>query len=293
MQDRIIPDIEKGTLNKKLQIPAEIRRGIEMKLKPNPARAKELKAILESKGCLLPRDFWPDIELVECWKGGTVKMYIKELLPYFGDVPFRDFGCLSTEARSSVPMSDAGAGGVLAISTNFYEFIPLEDRDKGDKRLLLCDQLDVGKKYFIIVTTAGGLYRYNIDDIVTVTGFFNRTPMIEFVQKGHNAVSITGEKVYERHITEAVNKAAAKCGILLKHFCASVQMDDPPRYIILAEFIEDQSRENKKKFLVSIEEELRAENSEYDDTRKQMLLGHPELKVVSPGDFEAYRRKRV
>jgi hypothetical protein len=44
---------------------------------------------------------------------------------------------------------------------------------------------------------------------------------------------------------------------------------------------------------VSIEEELRAENSEYDDTRKQMLLGHPELKVVSPGDFEAYRRKRV
>ena len=121
--------------------------------------------------------------LIECWKGGTVKLYLKEFPQYFGDVPVRDFGCLSTEARSSIPISDSGAGGVLAIDTNFYEFIPKEDMGRQQKRFLLADELEIGKEYFLIVTTPGGLYRYNVDDIIRVDGFFNDTPVIEFMQK--------------------------------------------------------------------------------------------------------------
>jgi len=37
-----------------------------------------------------------------------------------------------------------------------------------------------------------GFYRYNIEDIVEVNGFFNRTPMIHFVQKARMVTSITG-----------------------------------------------------------------------------------------------------
>lgn len=291
--DRIIRDIEKGTLDRDFDIPAGIRKTMERRLRPNRGRADELRRIVREKGGLLPKDFWPKLRLIECWKGGTVKLYLKELPPYFGNVAVRDFGCLSTEARSSVPMSDAGAGGVLAINTNFYEFVRREDMGRKDKRYFLADELEKGKEYFIIVTTPGGLYRYNIDDVITVDGFFNKTPMIEFVQKGLNAVSLTGEKVYESHINEAVNRAADKHKVLIDFFSASVQMDDPPRYIFLVEFNGACDADKKRGLLRSIEDELCHENSEYKDLREQQLLRFPILKVVKKGQFENYRKMRI
>jgi hypothetical protein len=294
--NKAIADIERGTLDASFNIPAQIRSAVERTLKPNPKRARELKELLKKNGELLPKHFWPHLDLIECWKGGTVKCYIRQLGQYFGGVAVRDFGCLSTEARSSVPMSDEGAGGVLAIQTNFYEFIPKEDMNKARKRVLLCDEIEAGKEYLLAVTTAGGLYRYNIDDIIRVDGFFNKTPIIEFVQKGRNAVSITGEKIYESHINEAVMRSAAKHKIAVQNFCAIASAEKSSgtsRYIFLVEFADKPPLAQKKKFLASIDEELCAQNSEYDDLRKQQLIIHPSLRVVRTGEFERYRRERV
>lgn len=293
LQEKIIADIEGGTLDAGFGIPPETRLAIERSLKPNPKRAAELKKILKEKGQLLPKYFWPHLDLIESWKGGTVKNYLKWIPQYFGNVPIRDFGCLSSEARSSIPMTDEGAGGVLAIQTNFYEFIPKEDLDKKQRRVLLCNELEKGHEYLLIVTTAGGLYRYNIDDVVRVNGFFKETPIIEFIQKGHNVISITGEKVYEAHVEEAVTKAASQQNVSIRSFSASVIMDTVPRYVFLVEFDGQPSRDDTRKFLIAAEEELRRQNSEYDDLRKQQLLDHPSLKVVKLGEFERYKRERV
>ncbi|NQT22913.1 MAG: GH3 auxin-responsive promoter family protein [Candidatus Omnitrophica bacterium] len=292
-EDRIIRDIENGTLEKGWNIPEDVRKVIEKNLKPNKKRADELRAILKKKGKLIPKDFWPNMKLIESWKGGTVKLYLKELPKYFGNIPIRDFGCLSTEMRSSIPMNDNGAGGVLAILTNFYEFIPKEDMGKKQKRVLLCDELEEGREYIIIVTTPGGLYRYDIDDIIKVDGFYNKTPIIEFVQKGLNAISITGEKVYASQVHDAVNKSLDKVNLLIKFFSASIQLDKPPRYIFLVEFDGDPSLKTKKDFLKSVDMELGHANLEYEDTRRRMELGAPILKEVKKGEFEKYRTRRV
>jgi len=291
--DRIIDDIEHGTLDKNLTLPEETRNSLERFLKPDPKRAEELRKILKDKKELLPKYFWPNMELIECWKGGTVKLYLKELPRYFGGVPVRDFGCLSTEARSSIPMSDEGAGGVLAINTNFYEFIRKDEIGRHEKRVLTCDQLEKGREYFLIVTTAGGLYRYNIDDIIRVNDFFNKTPVIEFIQKGLNAVSITGEKLYESHVNEAINAAAAKHKLLIEFFSASVEFSQPSRYIFLVEFNGEPSYNEKKGLLNSIEEELYRQNAEYEAIRRAQLLGAPKLKVVKKGGFEKYRMRKI
>jgi len=292
-QDRIISDIEKGTLDKDINIRPDIRKVIEKKLKPDPLRAGELRKILLEKKELLPKYFWPKLALIECWKGGTVKLYLKELPRYFGDVPIRDFGCLSTEARSSIPITDEGAGGILAVQTNFYEFIPKEEMNNPRKKTLLASELEKGKEYLLVITTPGGLYRYDTDDVIRVDGFFNKTPVIEFVQKGLNAISITGEKVYESHINEAVNNAVNKLKLMLKFFSASIEMNKPPRYIFLVEFSAAASFDAKKSLLKSVEEELRRVNIEYDDTRDRKELAPPALKVVKTGGFEKYRTKRV
>ena len=292
-QDIVINDIEKGTISLDFKIETEVRGLLESNLKPNPKRARELRKILKEKKHLLPKDFWPDLVLIECWKGGTVKLYLKELPQYFGDVPVRDFGCLSTEARSSIPTSDIGAGGVLAITTNFYEFVPDEEIGRPDKRFLLCDQLEKGRKYFIIVTTPGGLYRYNIDDIIIVDGFFNKTPVIEFVQKGSNSVSLTGEKMYESQINAAVLKAVEKNNVLIVFFSATIEPSIPGHYVFLVEFAGDPAAGDKRALLLAIEAGLRVENREYNDLRNEGVLGEPVLKVVKKGDFERYREMKI
>jgi hypothetical protein len=292
-QDDIINDIQNGTLRPDPNVPESIRRSVCRRLKPNPRRAAELRAIIKEKGGLKPMCFWPNVQLIECWKAGTMKLYLKELEEYFPGVPIRDFGCLSTEARSSIPISDRDAGGVLTIGTNFYEFIPKEDITKKDRETLTCAELRTGREYYLIVTTPGGLYRYDIDDIITVVGYYNKTPVIEFVQKGLHAVSIMGEKLYESHVNEAVTRASAKAGIVLKFFSAAAHHGQPPRYAFLVEFESDVPAEKKRALLQSIEQELYSENAEYLYTRKIQVLGAPVLKVLERGSFEAYRAKKT
>ncbi|MFH0839523.1 MAG: GH3 auxin-responsive promoter family protein [Candidatus Omnitrophota bacterium] len=292
---QIIEDIRLGALNKKLNVCCEIREKIEARLTPNPKRADELSELAKKRnGELLPMDIWPNLKLIECWKGGSVGVYISYFSKYFGpNTAIRDFGYLSSEARVSIPMCDSGCGGVLAINSNFYEFVPRNEMDKDDKRFLLSHELGIGKEYYIILTTPGGLYRYNIDDIIRVSGFYKNTPVIEFVQKGSIVSSVTGEKIYEMQIDEAVNKAAGLIGANLQFFSACVEWQAIPRYAFIVEFMNDLSREGKVSLLKSIENQLIRLNVEYDTKRRSQRLGSPVLKVVAQGTFEEYRSRRV
>ena len=295
VKDVIIEDIRHGTLNKTMDICAGTRKKIEAGLKPNPRRADELLIMTKNRGGeLLPMDIWPNLQLIECWKGGSVGVYISHLKKYFGhDVAIRDFGYLSSEARVSIPMRDEGCGGALAINSNFYEFVPRQEMESPNKRFLLSHQLEVGEEYYIILTTPGGLYRYNIDDVVKVAGFFNNTPTLEFIQKGSIVSSVTGEKVYEMQIDEAVNKAAELIGVNLQFFSAFVEWKTIPRYAFIVEFMNELSRDGKVALLKHIEDELIKLNVEYDTKRRSQRLGEPVLKVVPRGAFEEYRSRRV
>ncbi len=293
-QDMIIDDISSGGLSERFAIAPEIRATLTKRLRQNPKRANELKNILKTRGKLLPKYFWPNMKIIECWQGGMMKLYLKELDDYFGPIPKRDIGCVSTEARASIPIKNNRSDGVLAILTNFYEFIPKEDALCANRRALICTELEVGKEYFIVVTTAGGLYRYNIDDIIKVTGFFNKTPTIEFVQKGLGATSLAGEKLYASHVNDALAKVLESENFRLEFFCAVTKPAEGPRYAFLVEFSEPApSDEIALKFLASIEEELGRQDREYVFVRKAQLLAPPSLKILKSGSFEAYRARKI
>jgi hypothetical protein len=290
----IIEDIRHGALNRSFCIDEEIRRILEKRLKPNPRRALALEKLLIEKGALLPRDFWPNLELVECWTGGTVGMYLPEVFKYLPRrVSVRDFGYLSTEARCSLPISDNGPGGILTISTNFYEFIREEDYERESPRCLTVEKLEKGGRYYVIITTSGGLYRYNIDDIIKVTGFYNKTPVIEFIQKGKNVSSATGEKLYENQIISAIHTAREATGIDVEFFCACLEWQIPPSYSFLVEFSRDPDVHQKRHFLNHIEENLGKINIEYKAKRSSQRLGGPKLKVLEKGSFERFRKARL
>ncbi|HXT99973.1 MAG TPA: GH3 auxin-responsive promoter family protein, partial [Polyangia bacterium] len=142
--EQLVRDVRDGTLDATMEIPAGIRREIERQLRPDPRRAAFLeRAAAAGGGRLIPRHVWPDMAVLACWKGGTVRTYLDQLAPYFPDgLPLRDLGWLASECRGSVPLSDNGDSGPLAIATNVYEFFPADvERKPAPTDLLTVDQL--------------------------------------------------------------------------------------------------------------------------------------------------------
>ena len=138
--EHILRDIRDGTLRADLEIDPEIRRKLERELRPDPARASKLeRAAREMAASSIPKGAWPDMDVIACWKGGTVGQYLEQFDDFFPTgIATRDLGYLSSENRGSVPLTDEGDSGVLAIATNFYEFFP-EDASGPPEGIRLAD----------------------------------------------------------------------------------------------------------------------------------------------------------
>ena len=234
----IIRDVRDGSLSPDVAAPAAFRSSLH--LRPDPERARRLEqAAASGGGVLRPGLAWPRLAAVGCWKGGTVGAYLARFPTYFPhDPPVRDLGYYATELRGSVPLRDEGDAGVVAVATNVLEFRPADDgRDPDGRDLLPVDRLEVGRRYFVHVTNASGLYRYDMNDIVEVAGHHGRTPLIRFVQKGKGVVSFTGEKLYEVQVLTAVDQALTPLRGRY-HFIAAVAelVDGTPRLVFLVEF---------------------------------------------------------
>ena len=300
-QEAIIKDIRDGTLSKAFDIEPEIRAAIEKRLKPDPDRARDLEAARKVRGGrLLPGDYWPRLALIGCWKGGTVGHYLEKFPELFDPdgerpVPVRDWGYLSSEARGSIPLSDEGSRGVLAIASNFYEFVKVEDLesrpDEKDKwTFLTAEELEDGGEYYVFFTTTGGLYRYDINDVIKVEGRYNATPQVVFLRKGRGMTNITGEKLSVNQVIAAFQKASESTGVVLSHFKAEAD-EKKGRYVFRAELGGSVAPETQQAFLRAIDEHLKSINIEYKAKRDSQRLGAPVLHVMREGWYERSRRR--
>jgi hypothetical protein len=210
--------------------------------------------------------------------------------------PVRDFGYYATELRGSVPLSDQGDAGAVAVGTNVLEFHPAgDDRAPEGRELLPVERLEEGQRYFVYVTNASGLYRYDMNDIVEVAGHYGKTPLIRFIQKGKGVVSFTGEKLYETQVIAAVDRAfAALRGRY--HFIAAVAElvgGTSPRLVFLTEFDDRVTDPDGSALVDQVDTALGDLNSEYQTKRKSLRYGAPIIRVVRPGEFGRYRRRMV
>jgi hypothetical protein len=283
----IIKDIRDGTIGTDRNLLPELRALLGRRLAKNPDRARRLESLIKYDGTLRPKEYWPRLQLIGCWKGGTVGLRLKEFARWFGEMtPVRDLGYMASEGHMTLPISDSGSAGVLAIEENFYEFIPESEMASRTPTVLACDELEAGSTYSIILTTPGGLYRYDINDVVRVTGFFNRTPLIEFVRKGRDVANITGEKLHVNHVIEAMAQAQRAAGITVQHFRAQADLAKS-LYAFAVEFDGTMpGQEHLSQLLRHLDASLRDLNVEYAQKRDSQRLGAPILYVMKRGWFE-------
>jgi hypothetical protein len=301
--DRLLRDLADGTLRADLDLPTPIRDSLVGQFKPMPEKARHLeKARQKRSGRLLPADYWPRLVLIGCWKGGTVGHYVERFGQWFDPegtrpIPVRDWGYLSSEARGSIPIYDDGCGGVLTVATNVYEFVEVEELEQQPDRpqawrAIGVEDLEAGKQYYIFVTTTGGLYRYDMNDVIEVMGHYRQTPIIAFCRKGRGVTSITGEKVSVDQVIEAFERSARDLAIKLDHFNAEADVS-AARYVFKMEASEPIPQERLRLVLESLENNLSGLNIEYAAKRKSLRLNPPILMVMKPGWYDSGKKRLV
>ncbi len=167
------------------------------RVKPMPKRAAEL----ERAGPAGYKRIWPKLGLVSAWADGAASGAFAALKKRLPDVPFQAKGLLATEGVVSLPY---GGQHPLAICSHAYEFI-------GDDGSAVClDELETNGRYEIVLTTAGGLYRYRLGDHVIVESWMGPTPCVRFTGRGDTICDIRGEKLAEPHVAQVLTSVFAR-----------------------------------------------------------------------------------
>ncbi|WP_404304605.1 GH3 auxin-responsive promoter family protein [Neorhodopirellula lusitana] len=265
----------------------------ELKCRIRPVAKKrigELEQIVERTGQLLPRDFWPELSVVGVWMGGSVGAFVPEVRKLYGDCAFRDHGLSASEGRMTIPMQDESNAGLLDFTSNFYEFIPIAEYGSENPTLLEAHELEEGESYYILLTNSGGLFRYDIHDVVQCVGFEGQTPLLTFLHKGVHFSNMTGEKLTEYQVATAVREAFTDSEQIMETVLIVPVMGSVPRYTLLVEL----DAEGKADRLAeAIDAKLSILNCEYDDRLKSRRLLPLVPRVVPSGSWKKLRERKL
>lgn len=289
----LIDDVRKGTINPPAPLADRTRAAVKHLLGADRARADFLANLL-NEDAFVPHRIWPELSVISCWTKAAAAFYLADFPQYFGNIPVCDITYGASEGRGTVFMGPGKQ--MLAIHSHFFEFVPEEEMDAPNPAVLLAHELEVGKNYFILFTTSGGLYRYNINDVMKVTGFYNNTPMLEFQYKGGNVCSFTGEKLTELQVTDAVRTVAQQTSTPIRYFTLVPTFRPDPHYELWLEFVGAHlpvRPQGPQDFANLCDQQLKQLNIEYATKRDSNRLAPITARTLTPGTYESLRKHLV
>jgi hypothetical protein len=149
-----------------------------------------------------PRDYrilWPRLRLVSCWGDATSAGWYRKLAARFPQSAFQRKGLLATEGVITVP--NCSGDPALCMHSGFYEFLD------GEGRTLIAGELRAGNSYEVILTTASGLYRYRIGDLVHCDHAAHgaEPPILRFIGRTGVSSDLIGEKLTEAFVSQCLS----------------------------------------------------------------------------------------
>ena len=290
--NEMIADIERGEISEAFHIEPEIREELKPYLKANPARANELRTLLQQKpdGKLLPKDYWPHLQYLSTWKCGNTKIYMEKYMDAFdwNETFYQELGYIATECRFGFSLDDTNES-VLFPHLHYYEFVEESEIQSPHKHFLQINELEIGKRYCAYVTTYSGLFRYNMNDLIEVGGKYKNTPTIHMVSKVNGIVSLTGEKLYETQFIDAVHAAEKTTGLKTKFFVGFADVCES-KYHFYFEFVNEEITQEEADLLAAeVDKELMKINMEYDSKRASFRLHEPQAHILMSNAYSRFK----
>lgn len=200
----LLETLRTGSFPGELHISDDIRSKLERRLGRNDRRAKHLSMIDTSLSGYGSR-IWPGLTVVSCWTGGTSAHAVRRIRTIFPRAVIQSKGLIATEGIVSFPIFGRQSAAVLS---HVMEFV-----DQSDDTIIPLWKVKRGKRYSVILTNGGGLYRYRLRDIVEIEKGFGRTPGIRFIAKESSFCDLVGEKLSEEFVSGILSEAVPHTGV--------------------------------------------------------------------------------
>ncbi|MEN8248713.1 MAG: GH3 auxin-responsive promoter family protein [Bacteroidota bacterium] len=252
-----------------------------------------LQRVMEIRGVKDVSEAWPNLEAF-----------------YHGAVAFDPYRKLFQSIISSPKMNyleiynaSEGIFGIQDTSTHnemllmldygvFYEFIPMEEVDSENPKVLQLEDVELNKNYAIIISTNAGLWRYKIGDTVKFTSL---SPYrIKISGRTKHYINAFGEEVIVENAEAAITFACDKTNAVIENFTAGpvyLQQNEQGGHEWIIEF--SQEPENLDEFTSQLDNKLQEINSDYEAKRQNDLaLVAPVVHAVPQGTFYNWMKKR-
>lgn len=248
-----------------------------------------LTRVMEISGKQHLNEVWPDLEAF--FHGGVAftpyREQYKQLIPnpsmqymetYNASEGF--FGLQSDlQDKAMMLMIDYGI---------FYEFIPLEDLDKENPRIVPLWGIETGKNYAMVISASNGLWRYMIGDTVK----FTQKDPYKFIITGRTKsfINAFGEELIVDNAENGLKIACeATHAQVLEYTAAPVYMDTHGkcRHQWVIEFSKEP--DSLQRFSDILDKSLQEINSDYEAKRyKDITLQHLEVIPARKGLFNEW-----
>lgn len=217
---------------------------------------------------------WPEMRYL-IYGGVHVTPYMPFLRSHFDDLStFAIYW--ATEGALGLQFYNAGINP--ALDTVFFEFLPADQ--PLDTRPLLLSDVKRNTTYHILVTNAGGYYRYDIGDLIRFTKLV--PPTIEIVGRSGTVASIAGERLLEQQLVDALQTSCDTTSASITAFTAVPGVSvERTGYDIYVEFLREPK--NLSDFEASFDEALRQLNFGYHSERTADVLSSARFFKVPRG----------
>jgi hypothetical protein len=221
-----------------------------------------------------PGEIWPNLSLISSWADGNAAHYVKDIARLFPNVEIQPKGLIATEGFISLPLTGY-EGSALSTNSHFFEFMNPENK----RDVKLAHEIETGKEYEVILTTGGGFYRYNLEDVVRVVGFKDKCPMLRFVGRNNGVSDLFGEKLNELHVARALSQVFQHYAIAPSFFMMAPDKTDKQEVPSYTLFIESKTELDVGAVSADLDTLLQ-ENYHYRYCRKLGQLEKPKVFLI-------------
>lgn len=245
-----------------------------------------IKYLLDYTGKKNLLEVWPNLELF-VHGGVSFKPYhhqFENLIPSANMHYLEAYN--ASEGFFAIQDDPTDEGMLLMLDYGiFYEFIPMEEFDKPNPKVLTIDEVEKDVNYAIVISTNSGLWRYIIGDTIKFTSLYPHRLIITGRTK--HFINAFGEEVIIDNAEKALEVATEKTRAEISDFTAApifMSEDEKGGHEWVIEF--DTPPANLEEFMVHLDTALQNVNSDYEAKRyKNITLDPPKLNVVSKGTF--------
>jgi hypothetical protein len=195
----------------------------------------------------------------------------------------------ANEGPIAFQWSGESPGLAPSIDRVFFEFLPTDVASENNPYTTLLDEVERGKRYYIVLTMPGGLLRYRIGDIVEFVE--TQPPLLRVLGKMEDQIDLSAEKITVEEATDALRAASELLGLRVVNFLVCPQANTGPHVKPAHEWIVEFDRlpQDAAALMRALDDRLCASNLMYRELRSDAFaLGPPILKVVPAGTFCRY-----